>query len=336
MTATPQKSERRVETNDAIVNARLVLRIESEAISALIPRVGEEFSRAVDLILSCNGRIIITGIGKSGIVAKKIAATLTSTGTTAYYLHPVEALHGDLGMVQRGDVVICISKSGNTDEISRLFPVFKNLGVRIISMTGNLRSALAQRSDVVLDVGVVEEACPLDLAPTASTTATLAMGDALAVALLQKRNFGSEDFALLHPGGSLGKSLLKIDELMFTGDEIPRVRLTTPLREVILEMTRKRFGCTCVVDEAERLLGIITDGDLRRAMQTHSNLSNLSVKEIMNPQPKILPLGSRAVQALEVMGQYNITQVIIVDHENRPAGIIHLHNLMEAGISREQ
>ncbi|HNW60571.1 MAG TPA: KpsF/GutQ family sugar-phosphate isomerase [bacterium] len=318
--------------NDPVASALEVLRIESEAIAGLMPRVGEGFARAVELILNCKGRVIITGLGKSGIVGKKIAATLTSTGTSAYFLHPVEAVHGDLGMVLRNDVVICISKSGNTDEITNLFPILKEIGVPIITMTGNMRSALAQRSDVVLDVGVAEEACPLDLAPTASTTATMAMGDALAVALLKKRDFGREEFAFLHPGGTLGKKLLRIAQLMFTGEHIPVVRPTASLREVIFEITRKRFGCTCVVDEAGKLAGLITDGDLRRTMQDREDLRSLRAGDIMNATPKTIGPTSRASQALEVMKQFNIMQIVVVDEARHPVGMLHLHDLLEAGI----
>jgi len=309
-----------------------VLRIESEAIAGLIPKVGEGFTRAVELILNCKGRVIITGLGKSGIVGKKIAATLTSTGTSAYFLHPVEAVHGDLGMVLKNDVVICISKSGNTDEITNLFPMLKEIGVPVITLTGNMRSALAQRSDVVLDVSVAEEACPLDLAPTASTTATMAMGDALAVALLKKRDFGREEFAFLHPGGTLGKKLLRISELMFTGEHIPAVRPGATLREVVFEITRKRFGCTCVVDEAGKLAGLITDGDLRRTMQDREDLRSLRAGDFMNPAPKTISPASRASQALEVMKQYNILQIVVVDETRHPVGMLHLHDLLEAGI----
>ena len=318
--------------DDPVTSARDVLRIESEAVAALIDRVGEDFARAVELILNCKGRVIVTGLGKSGIVGKKIAATLTSTGTSAYFLHPVEAVHGDLGLVLKNDVVICISKSGNTDELTKLFPVLKLIGVPVITMTGNMRSALAQRSDVVLDVGVSEEACPLDLAPTASTTATMAMGDALAVALLKKREFCSEDFAFLHPGGSLGKKLLVVSEVMFTGDHIPRVGPGTALREVIFEITRKRFGCTCVVDDAGVLTGLITDGDLRRTMQNHENPGTLLARDIMNRAPKTINPGSRANQALQVMKHFNIMQLVVVDDGNHPVGMIHIHDLLEAGI----
>ncbi len=321
--------------SNILAHARQVLKIESEAVSGLIDRLGSEFERAVEIIYQSTGRIIVTGIGKSGIVAQKIAATLTSTGTSAIFLHPAEAVHGDLGMVLRNDVIICISKSGNTDEITRLFPVFKKLGVPIITMTGNLRSALALRSDVVLDVSVREEACPNDLAPTASTTAAMAMGDALAIALLEKREFNAQDFAFLHPGGSLGKKLLKIEEVMFFGDKIPAVKSDTLLPQVILEITRKRFGCTCVIEDNGRLVGIITDGDLRRLQQNPIRPERLRATDIMNVHPKTVKIGSTAQQALQLMENHNIMQVIIVDEQHNPVGIAHLHDLLEAGIERE-
>jgi arabinose-5-phosphate isomerase len=323
------------EHEESIASAREVLRIESQAVAKLIDRVGEEFAKAVELILQCKGRVIITGIGKSGIVGKKIAATLTSTGTSTIFMHPAEGVHGDLGMVLKNDLVICISKSGDTDEITKLFPVFRKRNVPIITMTGNLRSALAQRSDVVLDVGVDEEACPNDLAPTASTTATMAMGDALAVALLKRRNFNSDDFAFLHPGGSLGKKLLKIDELMFTGHLVPCVSLLAGIREIILEISGKRFGCTCVLDDKAKLAGIITDGDLRRLMLQPSQLEQQRAKDLMNTHPKVVKSGSQAVKALDMMKQHNIMQVVVVNDAYQPVGIVHLHDLLEAGIKKQ-
>jgi len=312
--------------------ARKVLRIEYKAIEALIDRVGAEFEKAVNIILNCKGRVIVTGIGKSGIVAKKIAATLTSTGTSAFFLHPVEAVHGDLGMVMKEDVVICISKSGNTGEISQLFPAFKKIGVPIITLTGNLRSALAERSDVVLDVSVQEEACPNDLAPTASTTATMALGDALAVALLQKRHFNREDFVFLHPGGALGKTLIKTDEIMFNGDKVPIVHYSASIQDVILEITKKRFGGTCVIDDRSKLVGIITDGDLRRLMQKPNDIHSLTAKDIMNKEPKTVETGCLASKARQIMENYNIMQIAVVDSERHPVGMMHIHDLLEAGI----
>jgi arabinose-5-phosphate isomerase len=315
-----------------IETARRVLRIESDAVSALIDKVGSNFEKAVEIILHCKGRVIVSGIGKSGIVATKIAATLTSTGTAALFLHPTEGLHGDLGLVLKDDVVICVSKSGNTGELTRLFPVFRRIGVPIITLTGNLRSALAERSDVVIDVGVTTEACPNNLAPTASTTAALAMGDALAVALLEKRNFKPEDFAFLHPGGSLGKKFINIDDVMFTGDNVPKVHTDVKLREVILEITRKRFGGTCIVDNDGRLAGIITDGDLRRLMQKPFDFNGLRARDIMNAHPHVVMEGSPAGKALELLENFNIMQLIVVNTDQLPVGMVHLHDLLEAGI----
>jgi len=336
MTDRMGKITNRNESNiDVIACARNVLRIESEAVSALGERVGEEFRQAVEIILQSRGRVIVTGIGKSGIIAKKIAATLTSTGTSAIFLHPAEGVHGDLGLVLKDDIVICISKSGNTGEIARLFPVFKKIGVPIITMTGNLRSALAERSDVVLDVSVKEEACPNDLAPTASTTAALAMGDALAVALLEKRNFNAEDFAFYHPGGALGKSFVKIDEIMFTGDKVPKVGLNASLPRVILEITKKRFGGTCVVDKEDRLVGIITDGDLRRLIRHSLNIEKVRAKDIMNSSPKYVQTGSYASAAKRLMENHNIMQIVVVDDNMHPAGMVHLHDLLEAGMDED-
>jgi arabinose-5-phosphate isomerase len=313
-----------------------VLSIESKAIARLVEQLDESFVRAVELISQCTGRVIVTGIGKSGMVAKKIAATLTSTGTSAIFLHPAEGVHGDLGMVLKHDLVICISKSGNTDEITRLFPVFKQIGVPIITLTGNIRSALAARSDVVLDVSVTEEACPNDLAPTASTTTAMAMGDALAVALLEKRHFKAKDFAFLHPGGSLGRMLLNVDDIMFSGDKLPLVKADSPFREIVLEITKKRFGGTCVVDDEHRLIGIITDGDLRRHWQKPGSTDELFAKDILNPNPKTIPSGYLSIEALRLMEHYNILQLIVVDHDQHPIGMIHIHDLLEAGMERRE
>ena len=316
-----------------IATGRQVVEIEQKAVAGLLEQLGDDFARAVDLILHCKGRVIITGVGKSGIIARKIAATLTSTGTVAIFLHPVDAMHGDLGLVLADDVVICISKSGNTDEISALIPVFKQLNVPIISIIGNRRSALADRSDIILDVFVAEEACPLDLAPTSSTTATLVMGDALAMALLEQRDFGAAQFAKLHPGGSLGRRLtLKISEIMFTGDKVPIVYEQQPLRDAINEITGKRFGCTCVLTVDGLLAGIITDGDLRRLLAETDSIGTFTAGDIMVKNPKTLPQDAFAITAFNLMEKHNITQVIIVDPVSKPVGIVHLHDLIEAGL----
>jgi arabinose-5-phosphate isomerase len=253
--------------------AKEVIRKEAKAIAHLEKKIDEQFSRAVELCLKCKGRVIVTGIGKSGIIGRKIAATLSSTGTPAFFLHPTEGTHGDVGMVRKNDVVIAISKSGETDEVYQLVPLFKRVGVPIITLTGNTKSPLAEKSDVVIDVSVDEEACPYDLVPTSSTTAALVMGDALAIALLEERNFSSEDFALLHPGGQLGRKLiLKVSDIMHSGDQIPKVAEDTGIKEVILEMTSKRLGTTTVVNQKGELVGIFTDGDLRRVVERTDNI----------------------------------------------------------------
>ena len=329
---TPEVNSENNQDSSIIQDAKRVLEIEYQSVKALIDRIGPEFESAVDIIYNSKGRVIVTGIGKSGIIGKKISATLTSTGTSAIFLHPAEGVHGDLGMVLKDDVVICISKSGNTGEISRLVPVFKTIGVPIITMTGNLRSALAERSDVVLDVSVEEEACPNDLAPTASTTATLALGDALAVALLKKRKFNREDFAFLHPGGQLGRQLAKVEEIMFRGDRVPIVLQDASLNQVILEITHKRFGATCVTDSEGKLVGIITDGDLRRLMQKSVDMAVMTAREMMNTNPKTILFDCLASKARQIMEMYNIMQIAVVNKDKMPVGMMHLHDLLEAGI----
>lgn len=310
-----------------------VIRIETEALAALASKINGSFEAAVDLIYSCTGRVIVTGMGKSGLVARKIVATMNSTGTAAIFLHPSDAVHGDLGMVRQEDVVICISKSGDTEEIRELLPMFRRIGVRVISMVGNASSHLARQSEVVLDVSVKEEACPHDLAPTASTTATLAMGDALAIALLHKRGFTREDFAMFHPAGNLGKRLLlRVEEMMVTGANIPIVREEVPLSEAIVEMTSKRLGATCIVDGSGMLRGIITDGDLRRLLQRTRDITGVSAAQAMTKNPKTIQKGLLAAKALEEMESYNITQLVVVDDENHPMGMLHLHDLVKAGL----
>ncbi len=313
--------------------AREVIRIEAEAVAALENRLDANFERAVDLLFNCKGRVIVCGIGKSGIIAQKIAATLSSTGTAAIFLHAAEAAHGDLGMVMPGDVVICISKSGSTEEFYTLIPILKRLETPIVAMTGNQHSPLADRAEVVLDISVAKEACPHDLAPTASTTAALVMGDALAVALVEKRHFSREDFALRHPSGALGKKLfLRIDDVMYAGDKIATVGENATLDEVIFEITRKRFGGTCVLSSDGKLAGIITDGDLRRLLKDHRSIDGLVARDIMTREPKTVHLGTLAAQALEIMEEHDIMQMVIVDAEHRPQGMVHLHDLLKAGI----
>jgi arabinose-5-phosphate isomerase len=313
--------------------AREVIRIEAEAVAALENRLDASFERAVDLLFNCKGRVIVCGIGKSGIIAQKIAATLSSTGTAAIFLHAAEAAHGDLGMVMPGDVVICISKSGSSEEFYALVPILKRLETPIIAMTGNQHSPLAERADVVLDISVAKEACPHDLAPTASTTAALVMGDALAVALVEKRHFSREDFALRHPSGALGKKLfLRIDDVMYAGDKIATVGENATIDEVIFEITRKRFGGTCVLADDGKLAGIITDGDLRRLLKDRRSLDGLVARDIMTRAPKTVHLGTLAAQVLEIMEAHDIMQMVIVDAEHRPQGMVHLHDLLKAGI----
>jgi arabinose-5-phosphate isomerase len=320
-----------------IQKGKEVIRIEAEAVAALLDRINGQFVAAVDLIFSIPGRVVVTGMGKSGLIARKIAATMSSTGTPAAFMHPTDAFHGDLGMVRTGDVVICISKSGDSEEIRMLIPILRQMGVKVISMVGNSQSFLATSSDVTIDVSVMEEACPHDLAPTASTTATLAMGDALAITLLQKRGFTKEDFALFHPGGSLGRQLLlKVEAMMITGQNIPSVHESVSLTDAILTISRKRLGATCVVNDAGVLLGIITDGDLRRMLQKTNNIANLTAADAMSKNPKTITKDMLAARALEIMESYKITQLVVVDDGHMPVGIIHLHDLVKAGFSSER
>jgi arabinose-5-phosphate isomerase len=312
--------------------AKEVLTIEAEGISGLINKLDHQFTQALQIILQAKGRVIVTGVGKSGIVARKIVATLNSTGTPSLFLHPVEAMHGDLGIISSQDVVLALSNSGETSELNILLPSLKHLGVPMIALTGRIESTLAQHSDVVIDVGVPREACPLGLAPTASTTAALAMGDALAVALLTRRGFQASDFRRFHPGGNLGARLsLAIREVMLSGDKVPRVRQTLKLMEALVEMDRKGFGATLVVDEAGLLEGIFTDGDLRRGLRKFPDLQEKTVAEVMTPSPYAIGPESLASQALEFMEQKAITVLPVVDEHNKVLGIIHLHDLLGRG-----
>ena len=313
--------------------AERVLRIEADAILGLISKLDERFERAVELLRGCAGRVIVTGMGKSGLIGRKIAATLASTGTPAYFLHPAEGVHGDLGMVARGDVVLALSNSGETDEVLAILPPLKRLGVPILLLTGNPTSSLARQCEVVLDVSVPEEACPMNLAPTSSTTAALAAGDALALALLELRGLRPEDYAALHPRGSLGwRALFRVADLMLTGDAVPVVPENTPLREVIVEMTRKRKGMTTVIDGAGRLVGVITDGDLRRLHLTGKSIDDLSAGEVTSREPKTIRADDLAAKALEVMETWQITSLVIVDPGRRPVGLIHMHDILRAKI----
>ncbi|HYO11939.1 MAG TPA: KpsF/GutQ family sugar-phosphate isomerase [Thermoanaerobaculia bacterium] len=305
-----------------------VLETEAAAIRGLLPQLDERFDRAVDLLRSCAGRVVCTGMGKSGLVLKKIAATLSSTGTPAFFLHPAEAVHGDLGVIVPGDVVLAASYSGTTEELLRLVETLKRLGVPLVVMTANASSPLARHADLHLPVAIDREACPLGLAPTASTTATLAMGDALAMALLEARGFTREDFARLHPAGQLGKRLLNVDQLMHAGDDLPRVGLDTPMRDAIYEMSRKKLGITAVLDGEGRLAGCISDGDLRRLLQ-HDDGSILqkTAGECMTVNPRTIPGEELAAAALKIMEDHRITSLFVCDEAGRLEGVVHLHDL---------
>ncbi|HED08175.1 MAG TPA: KpsF/GutQ family sugar-phosphate isomerase [Ignavibacteria bacterium] len=321
-------------TVDKIIQAgKEVIRIEAEAVANLINSIDNQFVKAVDVIYNSKGRVVFSGMGKSGLIARKIVATLNSTGTAAIYLHPTDALHGDLGMVRKDDVVILISKSGETEELVNLLPMFKRLQVVLIAMTADPESSISKTCDITLNIAVKEEACPHDLVPTASTTATLALGDALSVALLQKNGFTAEDFAFLHPGGSLGKRLsLKISEIMTKGDNVPSVNEEASIKDAILEITSKRLGATCVVNQNGILKGIITDGDLRRLLEKSLSINGLKAKEIMTSDPKVLEQDYLASFALQQMENYKITSLVIIDTEKKPVGMIHLHDLINLGL----
>jgi arabinose-5-phosphate isomerase len=308
--------------------ARKVLQTEAAAILALVNRVDDEkFARAVMLIRGCKGRVIVTGMGKSGIICRKIAATLASTGTPAFFLHPAEAVHGDLGVIQADDVVIAMSYSGETEELTRVLETLKRIGAPLIALTGDVTSTLAQAANVALDCSVSEEACPMNLVPTASTTAALAMGDALAMTVLVEKGFKVEDFANLHPGGKLGKKLMRVEQLMHGGDALPVVQLHTAMRDVIYEMSRKGLGMTSVVEKDGRLAGIITDGDLRRKMSATPNVLDLAARDVMTVNPVTIPHTTLAVEALGLMEQRKITSIVVIDSDRRVEGVVHLHDL---------
>lgn len=308
--------------------ARQVLEIESRAILDLVPRIGEAFDRALDVLMACSGRVVVTGMGKSGLIGRKISATLASTGAPSLFLHPAEAIHGDLGRVVKGDVVLALSNSGDTSELLALLPSLKRLGIPVLALTGTPGSALAQLADIHLDVSIREEACPLGLAPTASTTAALAMGDALAMALLERRGFTVDDFAVLHPGGRLGRKLLRVEDAMHTGDDVPRVRPETPMRDVLFEMTRKRLGITTVCDADGVLRGVVSDGDLRRLMERdgYSMLDRTAV-DCMSRGPVTIARRELATVALRLMEERKITSIVVTTEQGVVEGIVHLHDL---------
>lgn len=313
--------------------AREVLTIEAAAVQALTQRIDETFLRALDIILSCEGRVIVSGMGKSGHIARKIASTLSSTGTPAYFVHPAEASHGDLGMITSEDVFIALSYSGESEELLTIVPMIKRQGAKLISLTGNPQSSLAQTADAHLDAAVDKEACPMGLAPTASTTAALALGDALAVALLDAKGFGAEDFARSHPGGNLGRRLLThVRDIMHTGAEIPAVRDNALLSEAILEITRKRLGMTAIVDEAQRVLGIYTDGDLRRTLEKKLDFASTRISAVMSHNPRCLSPDSLAAEAVQIMEQHSITQIVVVDTGNKLVGALNMNDLLRAKV----
>ncbi len=319
--------------NKAISDAKRVIQIERKALSLLERRLNGSFSEAVDIIYKCKGRVIVTGIGKSGIIAQKIVATFNSTGTPAIFLHSADSVHGDLGIIRRGDVVICISKSGDTYELIQLLLAINQFDVKVISIVGDVDSKLKDLSDVVIDASVDQEACPYNLAPTTSTTAALVMGDALAIALLRKKEFTKEEFAMLHPGGILGrKLLLRVSDLMISDQQIPKVKENALFKDVVFEISSKRLGCTCVVDKTGKLRGIITDGDIRRTLQKFENVADIKAKDIMNTSPKLINENMLGETALELMEKYTITQLIITDKKKKPTGVVHMHDLVKAGL----
>lgn len=314
-----------------------VLTIEARAIEDLIGRLDKEFAKAVDTLFECNGRVVVTGMGKSGLIGKKISATFASTGTPSFFLHPAEGIHGDIGMVMRDDVILAISNSGETDEIVALLPTFKRMNLRLICLTGKSNSTLSRNSDVSLDVSVKEEACPMNLVPTASTTVTLAMGDALAIALLEKRGFKEDDFALFHPGGALGRRLLlKVENIMHRNPDVPSIREDSLMKDVICEMTSRKLGMTTVVDCNNKFSGIVTDGDLRRLLErwtgNEKDMFKLTAKEVMTKNPKTIAKDSLAVSAVQLMEKYSITSLVILNEDRTVEGVIHLHDLLRKGI----
>ncbi|HHT0593752.1 TPA: KpsF/GutQ family sugar-phosphate isomerase [Legionella anisa] len=310
-----------------------VIETEAQAVFELTQRIDNRFEKACELLLACQGRIVVTGMGKSGHIANKIAATLSSTGSPSFFMHPGEASHGDLGMITRQDTVIAISHSGNTLELVTLLPLLKRLEVPLITLTGNSESTLAKAADVNLDVSIKQEACPLGLAPTTSTTVALVMGDALAVALLQARGFSEEDFALSHPGGSLGKRLLlRIDALCHQGAQLPLVYENATVSEALIEVTDKKLGMTCVIDHKGYLVGVYTDGDVRRTLTRQYDINTTPIKEVMTRNARTIPKGMLAAEALAIMQKHSITSLIVIDEEKRPEAVLHLHDLLKAGV----
>ena len=335
MKKTQTRKCKQISSRDSIIDvAKKVLEIEAEALYALAARLNSNFEKAVDMIHEIKGRVVVCGIGKSGLVGKKIAATLASTGTPAFFLHPVEASHGDLGMITERDAIIAISNSGETEELVGLIPFLKRFRVKLISMTGNVNSTLAKASDVTLDISVKEEACPMGIVPTASTTATMAMGDAVAVSLLIKKGLNEKDFALLHPGGSIGKKFfIKVQDLMHSGDHLPLISLDTPMSRAVIEMSSKRLGHAVVVDAEGKMTGILTDGDVRRGLERWGGkLFDLPAEQVMTKNPKSISGDELAAKALSIMESCSITALVVPDEDGKPLGIIHLHDILKQGI----
>lgn len=321
------------QTRDLIDSAQRTIRLELEAVQELLPRIDADFIKACELILSCKGRVVVVGMGKSGHIGNKIAATLASTGTTSFFVHPAEASHGDMGMITKDDIVLALSNSGSTAEIVTLLPLIKRLGIRLISMTGNPDSPLAKAAEVNLDARVSQEACPLNLAPTSSTTASLVLGDALAIALLEARGFTAEDFAFSHPGGALGRRLLlKVENVMHSGESLPQVTRGTSLRDALLEMTQKGLGMTTVLEADGHLAGIFTDGDLRRALDKGIDVRNARIDDVMTPHGKTIRAEMLAAEALKIMEDNKISALVVVDGNDRPIGAFNLGDLLRAGV----
>lgn len=326
-------SPKTVKSLGSLGDGKRVLEIEARAVQTLIDRLDSRFAKAVDLLAQCKGKVVVSGMGKSGLIGQKIAATLASTGTSSFFLHPAEGVHGDLGMLARRDALIAISNSGETQELLQLLPYVERMGIPIVSMTGRVNSTLGKNSDVTLDVSVAEEACPMGLAPTASTTATLALGDALAVALLQKRGFKEEDFAQFHPGGTLGRRLLvRVKDLMHCGADLPQVTESVAGTAAMLEMTAKKLGMTTMVDQTGKLTGIITDGDLRRFIQRGGDFTKATAGELGSRNPKTIGPDDLAAKAVEMMERFSITTLVVTEGDRNIRGVIHLHDLLKSGI----
>jgi len=331
---TPPESRGRIAANPSSLElARQVLRIEAAAVEALIPRLDDGFLGAVELILNCGGRVVVSGIGKSGHIARKIASTMASTGTPAFFVHPAEASHGDIGMITREDVMIALSNSGESAELLTIIPAIKRQGAKLIAITGNIDSTLAREADIHLDAHVDQEACPLGLAPTASTTAVLALGDALSVALLDARGFSADDFARSHPGGSLGRRLLtRVSDVMRTGPDVPAVPESGTLRDGVLEMTNKRMGMTAILDRESRVVGIFTDGDLRRSLDHLGDIGSTMIADVMTRGPRTIRPDHLAVEAVEIMERHKVNQILVTDRDGRLVGALNMHDLFRAKV----